>query len=233
MGPDLQGITQIHPKNWLFAFITNPEKMFANNDPTAAGLLNEYKIKMPNMGLPADDVNAVISYLETQAGTAPRSKAAPLAQTPANEQTFVANAGRGRKLFIGEIALKKGGPRCMACHSVPGIKYLGGGNLGPDLTTAYTQLGEGIVSMLVNVPFPTMKPIFDNHPLTPEEARDLAAFLQGITSERPPNYTARIIAVSLFSFVILMIIILFLWRGRLVSIRKAMVERAEREGNNR
>ncbi len=233
VGPDLRGATERHPKSWLFAFIADPEKMFADNDPTAVGLLNEYKIKMPNIGLSPDDINAVISYLETQAGAAPQANVAPVVRIPVNEQIPAGDAGRGEKLFIGQIAFKNGGPPCLACHAAPRIKYLGGGNLGPDLTAVYSSLGGGIVAVLTNVPFPTMKPIFDNHPITPEEAHDLAAFLQGVVSERSENFTARIIALSLIGLVILIAIILFLWRNRLVSVRKAMVERAEREDENR
>ncbi len=121
----------------------------------------------------------------------------------------------------------------MACHSVSGMKYLGGGTLGPDLTTAYASLGGGIVSLLVHVPFPTMKPIFDSHPLTEAEAGDLAAFLQTTASRQPEFHTGRITAASLLVFVVLMIVIHALWRRRLVSVRKALVERAEREGGNR
>ena len=108
----------------------------------------------------------------------------------------------------------------MACHSAARIKYLGGGNLGPDLTTAYQALGEGIVSMLVNVPFPIMKPIFDSHPLTTPEAQDLAAFLQVAASQQRENPTTRVLG-------------LIIWRGRLVSVRKAMVDRSVREDVNR
>ncbi len=121
----------------------------------------------------------------------------------------------------------------MACHSAASIQFWGGGTLGPDLTGVYAQLGDGIVSVLVTVSFPTMKPIFDSHPLSEDEARDLAAFLKGISSQHSENYTIRIIASSFFVFVILMVTILFIWRNRLKSVRKAMVERAEREADNR
>jgi mono/diheme cytochrome c family protein len=232
VGPDLRGVTADHPKTWLFSFISDPDKMFNANDPMATGLLKEYKMKMPNLGLSAEDVNAVISYLETQAGATPEAKAAP--SPPATQApSSTTDAGRGEGYFSGRIAFKNSGPACMACHSAADIKFWGGGTLGPDLTSIYTQLGDGIVSLLVAVPFPTMKPIFDSHPLSEDEARDLVAFLKGTASRQPENNTALIVASSFFTFVILMAIILVLWRNRLTSVRKAMVERAEQEADNK
>ena len=83
VGPDLQGITADHPKTWLFSFISDPDKMFSANDPMATGLLKEYQMKMPNPGMTADDVNAVISYLETQAGASRETKTAAPSQAEA------------------------------------------------------------------------------------------------------------------------------------------------------
>ena len=74
VGPDLRGVTSARPKTWLFSFLSDPDKLFSADDPTAVGLLKEYQMKMPNPGLSSEDVAAVISYLETQAG-APEEKA--------------------------------------------------------------------------------------------------------------------------------------------------------------
>ena len=224
VGPDLQGITADHSKTWLFSFISDPDKMFSANDPMATGMLKEYQMKMPNLGLSADEVNAVISYLQTQA--APEAKAAP-SQQAAQVPSSAVDARRGEGYFSGRIALKNSGPACMACHNAAGIEFWGGGTLGPDLTGIYEQLGDGIVSLLVSVPFPTMKPIFDSHPLSEDEARDLAAFLKATASRQPENHTAKIITSSFFAFVILMAIILVIWRNRLTSVRKALVDRAK------
>ena len=230
VGPDLQDITKLRSNSWLFSFISNPDRMFAQNDPAAVQLLNEYKIKMPNMSLPADDVNAVISYLGTQGGSAPQ---AARATTTTAGQAGPGEPEKGEQYFSGRLAFQNGGPPCMACHSVPGIMYLGGGNLGPDLTTAYQKMGEGITSLLVNVPFPTMKPIFDRHPLTSTEAGDVAAFLRKISSEQPQNYSMRVITVSVLAFILFLLIMMLIWRNRLKSVRRTMVEQAKKEGDRR
>ena len=231
VGPDLLGVTADHPKSWLFSFISDPDKMFNANDPMAIGMLKEYQMKMPNLGLSAEDVNAVISYLETQTGSG--KKAAAPARAEEKGPAPSADAERGGKYFSGELAFRNNGPACMACHSSAGIRFWGGGTLGPDLTGVYEQMGEGIVPLLVNVPFPTMKPIFDSHPLSDDEARDIAAFLKGTASQHAEDHTLQIVMSSFIAFVILMVIILVLWRNRLRSVRKSMVERAEREADNR
>ncbi len=230
VGPDLRGVAKRRPAEWLRAFISDPGNLFSQNDPTALQLLKEYAIKMPNTGLSPDDVNAVIGYLESQSGGAPGSstaapspKSSPAAPAPSGD------AARGEQYFTGRVAFQNGGPACMACHSVPGIGFPGGGNLGPDLTTVYRTLGAGVSSVLMNVPFPTMKPIFDRHPVTAAEAGDVAAFLQTVPSARPQNFTGRIIIVSVLCFAVVMLIMLLAWRNRIKSVRKELVERANRE----
>ncbi len=229
VGPDLQGVTKRRPAEWLLSFISDPDKMFSQNDSTASSLLKEYKIRMPNTGLSPDDVNAVISYLESQSSGAPGPRSAPSPKSSAAAPAPSGDATRGEQYFTGRVAFQNGGPACMTCHSVPGIGFPGGGNLGPDLTTVYRTLGAGVSSVLVNVPFPTMKPIFDRHPITAAEAGDVAAFLQTVPSARPQNFTGRIIIVSVLCFAVVMLIMLLAWRNRIRSVRKELVERANRE----
>jgi mono/diheme cytochrome c family protein len=233
VGPDLRGVTNAHPKTWLFSFIFSPDNLFSANDPAATALLKEYQMKMPNPGLSADEVNAVIGYLEMQATAAPQAKAAAPAQVEAKGSARAADGERGEGYFSGRIAFKNNGPPCMACHNASRIKYPGGGTLGPDLTGVYAQMGEGIVPLLVNVPFPTMKPIFDSHPLSEDEARDIAVFLKGTASRHAEDHTTQIVMSSFLAFVIIMVIIFVLWRNRLKSVRKAMVKRAKQEADSR
>ncbi|HAM51891.1 MAG TPA: hypothetical protein DCP92_14835, partial [Nitrospiraceae bacterium] len=130
VGPDLQGINEKMPKEWLLDFISDPEKMFSSNDPTAVGLLNEYKMKMSNPGLSRDNVSAILDFLASPKGA--------LQPPPQKKQVIsMGDAGLGKKLFVGLTVFKNGGGPCIACHSVTGIGLLGGGNLGPDLTRIY------------------------------------------------------------------------------------------------
>ncbi len=232
VGPDLQGVTQIRPKSWLESFISNPGSMFNANEPVAAGLLKEYKIKMPNLALSTDDVNAVIAFLETQKVTTsalpePLATTKPLAEAPSG------NPETGNELFFGRIAFKNNGPPCMACHSVTGIHILGGGSLGPDLTRVYGVYGTGIVSVLTDIPFPTMRPLFENHPLTTGEKKDIEAFFEKKSTLQPKNYMSRIVVTAITGFIVLMIITMLIGRNRLVTVRKALVERTHQGGKQK
>ncbi len=70
MGPDLKGVTERREHEWLVKFISNPEKMFEENDPIATELLKEYNgLKMPNSNLSEEQVNDVIAYIKAESET--------------------------------------------------------------------------------------------------------------------------------------------------------------------
>src|SRR4051794_5124325 len=67
VGPDLRGVTLRRDQPWLEAFIQNPSKMRAKNDPTALALAAEYPaVRMPAVGLAPADAADLISYLATE-----------------------------------------------------------------------------------------------------------------------------------------------------------------------
>jgi protein SCO1 len=67
VGPDLRGVTTRRDQPWLEAFIQNPSKMRAKNDPTALALAAEYPaVRMPAVGLAQADAADLISYLATE-----------------------------------------------------------------------------------------------------------------------------------------------------------------------
>jgi cytochrome c2 len=168
VGPDLQGVAQQRDLAWLKNFIAAPDKLIAAGDPTANELVAQFGIKMPNLGLTPDQVDALVAYLENPAAA------------PAQPQNTVAlgDPNKGQQLFTGAVSLANGGTPCMACHTVSGVGNFGGGNLGPNLTHAVQRLGgqPGMASALASLPFPTMQPIFGARLLTPTEQADLLAF---------------------------------------------------------
>jgi mono/diheme cytochrome c family protein len=106
------------------------------------------------------------------------------------------DAAGGRELFIGRVAFHNGGPPCMSCHSISGIGALGGGTLGPDLTNA-------------------------------QEIANLVGFIkEGAVAQRPPEQAARLAVLALIGVIILVVIGAVYWRRRLVTVRKALVTRA-------
>ena len=98
--------------------------------------------------------------------------------------------------------------------------------MGPDLTQAIVKYGEaGLASALATLPFPTMKPIFTDHPLTPEEQADLWAYIKAASGMPQANREAPILALSLAGFFAAMILAGVVWRRRLHGIRRPLVKR--------
>lgn len=81
VGPDLQGVTERRPQQWLRNFITAPDLMIANGDPVAVRLYEKYnRIVMPNLGLTEDEAGALLVYVRSASASAgPAAAAAPAA----------------------------------------------------------------------------------------------------------------------------------------------------------
>jgi cytochrome c2 len=68
-GPDLAGVTQRRSNQWLKEWLKSPDTM-VYSDSTAKALFQQYgKVKMPNLKLSDEEVDALIAYLD-QAGKA-------------------------------------------------------------------------------------------------------------------------------------------------------------------
>ena len=219
IGPDLQGVTAQSDPAWLARFIAEPDKVLASGDPIATALLQEFNnVQMPNLGLSQDQVAAVIAYLGAPEG----------ATTPAPVVGLAAVAPiRGEALFMGDVHFQSDGPPCMGCHSIDSAGVLGGGTMGPNLTQAFAKYGNaGLASALANIPFPTMKPIYGDHPLTPEEQAALRAYIQAAADQPQTDRELLILALSLAGLIAAMIAIGIVWRHRLRGVRQPLVDRA-------
>jgi len=224
VGPDLEGVTRRRAWDWLLRFILAPDEMLAEGDPIATQLLQEFNnIPMPNMNLSKAEAAAILAYLESlekEKGKEEGKAPLPLPQ-PA----------LGKELFTGATRLQNGGPSCIACHSIVGIGALGGGIMGPDLTQAFSNYGDaGITSILADLPFPTMRPLYEDRPLTPEEQAHLKAFLQAAAqqSQQPTQIqvTGQLVVLALLGFLVLMILGQVAWWRRLRGVRRPLVEQA-------
>jgi mono/diheme cytochrome c family protein len=170
VGPDLQDVTSRRDREWLVQFITQPDQMLADGDPTATQLLSEYNnIAMPNLSLTQNQVESILAYLETSTPGAQAQQ--PVKPLPPGDPIA------GMLKFTGERSLQNGGIACMSCHNVSGIGGYGGGSLGPDLTKVYSRYGEaGLANSLQSIPFRTMQGIYSGKQLTEQERADLLAF---------------------------------------------------------
>jgi mono/diheme cytochrome c family protein len=223
VGPDLKGVTERRPREWLEQWILAPDAMLAKNDPVAIGLLAQWRnLPMPNQGLKTSDVNAILAYLATAA----EQPSAP-ATEPASAPAVQGNPEIGKELFTGVVRFQNGGPPCMACHSVAGIGALGGGQLGPDLTTLVARFGgaAGVDAFVAGMPTPTMKAVWSKFPLTTEERASVVAFLaQAGVSQRPAEAIWQLAGLAALGVVILLAVAALNWRNRLrFGVRRPMV----------
>jgi len=222
-GPDLKDVTAQRDPAWLARFISEPDKVLAEGEPIATGLLKEYgNLAMPSMGLSPEEVQAVIRYLD--------SAGSGSAATAAAQEVAAAlpdgDPGRGEALFAGTVHLENRGTPCLGCHSAGKTGLLGGGVLGPDLTQVAGRYGTGLQAALAGIPWPTMAPIYSRHPLTPAEQADLLAFLQTMSGQQPVDREWAVLGLSLAGLAAALGVIGFVWRRRLRGVRRPMVERA-------
>jgi mono/diheme cytochrome c family protein len=173
----------------------------------------QYDAAMPAVaGLSDDQVAALAAHVVELAG----GDAEPAASPPPVEAPAVGDIDRGHDLFIGSNRLDEGGGACASCHAAGKVGDLGGQMLGPDLTDAYDRLGgeAGLTAWLGNPASPTMRPIFENDPMTDAEIADLVAFLADAPSqERPSNSVDWLLLAGLAGLVVLLGGMAVAWRG--------------------
>jgi protein SCO1 len=67
VGPDLLGVTEVRDRKWLVRMIAEPDKLIDEKDPLATTLFKKYnEVRMPRLGLPEPDVNALLEYMKLQ-----------------------------------------------------------------------------------------------------------------------------------------------------------------------
>jgi hypothetical protein len=119
--------------------------------------------------------------------------------------------------------LQNRGAQCIACHTLSAIAPPGGGSLGPDLTRAFQKFGgtKGMITILAVIPFPTMAPVYRDHPLTPQEQADIAAYL-GDSTGSPANMTIFIACLGIWVMAGLYVILHAVWARRLGGVRASL-----------
>ena len=216
VGPDLAGVTERRTEEWLTNWLTAPDQMLTS-DPDAQAMLAQYNnVPMPNLGLTPDEVAALIAYMGGGATTGGAT-----AELPAGDATS------GKAYFVGDKRFENGGPQCMSCHSVAGLGSLGGGNLGPDLTTSgFVQSDVAFASFMGAPSTQTMGAIWANTPLTAQEQADLYAFLsKASVTKRDPSALLQIALLSVVGAAVLIGLAQVYWGKRSKGVRKPMIER--------
>ena len=223
-GPDLKGVTEQQSQQWLVAFIDNPDQVITSKDPAANKLLREFNyVVMPSMGLTNAQILAVIGYIQAESALITR----PTPVTTPRAQLLAGDPQNGSDIFLGNVHLKNGAPFCIGCHNIDGLGLLGGGTLGPDLTDSYSIYGDaGLEGILSNLPFLTMRPVYANNGFSEQEKADLRAFMKSVSGAPQVNRELEVIGISLAGFLAIMLVFTIVWRNRLRSVRRQLVERS-------
>lgn len=67
VGPDLIGLSGRRGRDWLTAYITDPQRLRASGDPAAEELARAYPaVRMPNLSLSEADAADVLAYVEAR-----------------------------------------------------------------------------------------------------------------------------------------------------------------------
>lgn len=227
VGPGLEGITTRRDRDWLIAFITEPDRVLAGGDTIAQRLLSQYIVPMPNLGTTVAEAEAVLDYL----GGAPAPGAAPEALAPPTKE----QVRLGQALFQGNVRLANGGPTCNSCHEVTNDAVIGGGILARELTTVFSRLGgaASVRAVIGSPPFPVMQTAYQDRPLTDEEVAGLVAFLQRADEEQalhqPRDYGIKLFGAGALGALVLLGLYSLAWRGRKRgSVNQAIFDRQVR-----
>jgi mono/diheme cytochrome c family protein len=232
VGPDLKDAVQQKDREWLEHFMQDPEAVLNSGDPYALQLKKDANgIVMPKMpGVTPQMADALLNMIEVQSKL-PKSS---LAGVTVSEQPFTANdVLTGTKIFLGEHKLSQGGPPCVSCHTLGSIGGLGGGRLGPDLTLVYKRLGgrKSLGAWLTAPATPTMQSVFRNHSLQSAEILPLLAVFEDSSQQSQPANANSQIEFSLAGIAGALLGLAFMgwvWRGRIRTVRRALVSGAQR-----
>lgn len=212
IGPDLKGVTERRPQEWIIKMILSSQDLIKSGDPTAVALFNKYnKKKMPDAEISQEDIQKLLDFINTGGPGEVAMESKPASDATPQEVAL------GEILFLGTQPLANGGPSCLSCHSVGNVGPLGGGTLGLNLTQVYSRYKDkGLSRALQKMGFPIMQEIYDSKPLTEEEAYALKAFLYE-EDKKGPEVTGnekKFLFLGLGGTIVLLGIIDLSWRKR-------------------
>ncbi|MEB2785323.1 cytochrome c [Algoriphagus persicinus] len=231
IGPDLQKVTERRSEDWFKKFVVNSQALIQSGDTDAQAIFDEFNgIPMPNNPhLTELDLQAIYSYLKGQATktsvAATQSEPSP---PPAPIEYSANDMSIGEALFTGKTSLSNGGTSCITCHHTNNQNVTVGGLLARDLTQVYSRLGdEAVQSIALTPPFPVMAEAYRKHPLKPEEARRIAAFLQKMDKEAGSQevVTADFVFFKWGGglFLVILVAVGLIWRNRKIHSVKSKI----------
>jgi len=221
VGPDLAGVNDRRPEDWLLKFTKSSQALVKSGDKTAIALFEEFnKMPMPDQALSDDQVRKVLAHIKEAGGGPAAGNAAPAAQAAAADAAAHPDEIQlGQDLFEGKIRFANGGPSCNACHHVTSDALLGGGVLASELTLVFSRMGkQGVSAILGSSPFPVMQAAYAGKEFSDKEISALVGFLQHVDQEHarqmPKEWGLRMFSAGAGGVVVLLGIFSLAGRGR-------------------
>ncbi|OGT77279.1 MAG: hypothetical protein A3I78_02040 [Gammaproteobacteria bacterium RIFCSPLOWO2_02_FULL_56_15] len=189
VGPDLAGVNDKRPEDWLLKFIKSSQTLVKSGDKTATALFEEFnKLPMPDQALSDDQIRKVLAHIKETGGGPAAGKETAAPPAPAAKESAAegtpAEILLGGHLFEGKVRFANGGPSCKACHDVKNEAVISGGILASELTLVFSRMGKpGVSAILGSAPFPVMQAAYEGKALSENEIRALIAFLQHVDKE--------------------------------------------------
>ncbi|MBI5473948.1 MAG: c-type cytochrome [Ignavibacteriae bacterium] len=235
-GPDLKNVAQRRDRGWLTTFIQDPKSVIDASDAYAQELVKSSRgVVMPTLpAMTKARVEALLTLIDAES----KLEKSQFAGVQISERPFTPrDVEIGQGIFMGTIATKNGGPSCMSCHTVQGIKLFGGGTLAPDLTTVFERYqGRKTLSTWLSAPAtPTMQSAFKKQALEGEEILALVAYFQSTLARNPEDVSAErlnFILVGLAGALLVMGLFDVIWNKRLRTVRRALVQERKLETVN-
>jgi len=226
-GPDLKGLSERAERDWLVDFMLDPKGTLDRGDPYGQQILSEARgVYMPPVpGMTRELAGKLLDLIDAEsAQEKSRFAGVQLSDRPLTEQ----DVELGGRLFRGEVRLAEGGPACISCHAVAGLSGLGGGHLGPDLTSAYSRLEgrKALGAWLSSPPSVVMQPLYADAPLDSEEVLALVAYMRETASSgelEAPSTSLQFALSGIALAAVLMVLFDVLWRGRFRSVRRSLL----------
>ena len=164
-----------------------------------------YDTEMPAFAnrLSAEEIDLVSSYVVELSGGG-GATTSPTTTVPAGPSSGSA----GENLFTGATRLTNGGTACISCHTAGEYNGLGGPTMAISLDGIVETFGTaGFVAAITDPLVDPMIAVFNDHPITEQEANDLAAYLETTNADDTGDISVDIlIMVGLVGFVVLMLI---------------------------
>ncbi len=180
VGPDLLGVTDRRKPEWIRTFLTSPGKVLDSGDPIAAQLLKDaFGVRMPEQDLKPEQITQLLEFFSlcTKKGGCKPGPAIKLGIDGSEGEVQF-----GRDLALGLQRLSGGGPACTECHHFRGVPLLGGGNVGPDLTTSWGRLHDaGWADALLASPLE--KKVYQGKELSDAEKFALRAYFATLSKD--------------------------------------------------